>query len=72
MPKNGSVLVLATFAPDVDTLLLTTLERLASNEDFRVLRESAREIVQVVKVLVVRVVAVKPGEIRQILRLVLS
>jgi hypothetical protein len=72
MPQNGSVLVLSTFTPDVDALLLATLKRLAGNEDLRVLRESTREIVQIVKVLVVGVVAVKPGKIREILRLVLG
>jgi len=72
MPKNGSVLVLATFAPDVNTLLLATLKRLASNKDLRVLRESTREVIQIFKVLIVGVVAIEPGKVRQILRLVLT
>jgi hypothetical protein len=72
MPQNGSLLVLSTFAPDVDTLLLTALKRLAGNEDLRVLRESTREIVQIVKVLIVRMVAIEPRKVRKILRLVLG
>ena len=71
MPQDGGVLILSTFAPDVDTLLLAALKRLASNEDLRVLRESTREVVQIVKVFIVRVVAIEPGKVRQILRLVL-
>ena len=72
MPKNGSVLVLSTFTPNVNTLLLATLKRLASNEDLRVLRESTGEVFQILEVLVVGVVAIEPSEVRQILRLVLG
>ena len=72
MPQNGSVLVLSTFAPNVNTLLLTALKRLAGNKDLRVLRESTREIVQIVKVLIVRVVAIEPRKVRKVLRLVLG
>jgi hypothetical protein len=72
MPKNGSVLVLSTFTPDVNAFLLTTLQRLTSNEDLGVLGESTREIVQILEVLIVGVVAVEPRKVRQILRLVLA
>jgi hypothetical protein len=72
MPENGSILVLSTFTPDMNALLLASLERLASNKNFRVLGESTREIVQILKVLVVGVVAIEPSKVRQILRLVLT
>jgi len=39
MPENSSVFVLAIFAPNVDSFLLTALERLAGNKDLGVLRE---------------------------------
>ena len=72
MPQDGGVLILSTFAPDVDTLLLTALKGLTGNKDLRVLWESTREIVQIVKVLIVRMVAIEPRKVRKILRLVLG
>lgn len=45
VPKNGSVLVFATLPPNMNTLLLTALKRLARNKNLRVLRESIRKII---------------------------
>ena len=56
----------------MDALLLATLQRLASNENFGVLGESTREIVQILEVLFVGMVAIEPRKIRQILGLVLT
>jgi len=72
VPENGVVLILAILAPNVDALLLATLERLTSNKDLGILGESTRKIIHILEMVVVRMVAIIPGEIRQIFGLFLS
>jgi hypothetical protein len=72
MPENGSILVLATLTPNMNTLLLTTLKRFARNKHLRVLGESTRKVVQILKMFVIRVVAIEPRKVGKILRLVLA
>lgn len=72
VPQDGSILVFATLAPDVDAFLLAILKGLASDEHLGILRESLREIFEILQVFVVRVVAIKPGKVGQVLRLVFA
>jgi hypothetical protein len=72
MPKDSFIRVLATLAPDVNTFLLTTLKRFARDKHLRVLGESTRKVVQILKMFVIRVVAIEPRKVRKILWLVLA
>jgi hypothetical protein len=56
----------------MNPLLLTPLKGLARNKHFRVLRESIRKVLQILKMLIVIVIAIKPRKIRKILGLVLA
>jgi hypothetical protein len=72
VPENSGILVFAILPPDMNTHLLTPLKRLARNKHLRVVRESTRKIFQILQMLVVRMVTIKPRKVRKIFRLILA
>jgi hypothetical protein len=65
VPDDGLMGVRAVAAPKVNTLDRATLERLAGDEDLRIVGESGVDVLEVLEVLLKRVVRVEELEVGQ-------
>ena len=66
VPNDGFVLARPITSPKVNTLERTTLERVSSAKDLRVVRESSRNILKELVVLLQSVVGLEVGQVGQL------